>query len=139
MTDFWLKALGTGTERLVDAWADKKHGAGRKTLDKAVMFPRRPSIARGDRIVYSAAGSGLVFAEGEVVSFPYEDDSFSDSTRRYPWWVNVRIDHRREFIHDGVPLDALSVDGRNLRKLMRRRSHVRLSPKEYRAALDALA
>ena len=32
----------------------------------------------------------------------------------WPWCVDVHLNHSTRFIHDGVPLDDLSVDGRNL-------------------------
>jgi len=99
---------------------------------------RRPSLGRGDGIVYYAAGWQLLFAAGTVKSYAYfkTDDGEAD----WPWRVNVELDEAyvRDFIHDGVPLDVLNVDGRDLRRLMRRRSHMKLSKEEYEAALDAL-
>lgn len=144
MPKFWLKALGMGMgkpgeplepgEPLRDDWTELDNGL----LKRRVMFPRRPSVERGDRIVYYSAGRGrgLIFAEGEVTSYPYEERS--DRRPRYPWWVDVRLDLGCDFIHDGVPLETLSVDGRDLRRLMRRRSHIRLTPREYEAAIRAL-
>lgn len=136
MPNFWLKALGMGErgEPLRDDWTNLEDGL----LEHRVMFPRRPSVERGDRIVYYAAGRErrLIFAEGEATSYPYHEGR--DKRPQYPWWVNLRIDLKRDFIHDGVPLDALSVDGRDLPKLMRRRSHIKLSRKEYEAAIRVL-
>jgi hypothetical protein len=63
-----------------------------------------------------------------------------DGQKKWPWRVNVELDEAyvRDFIHDGVPLDVLNVDGRDFGMLMRRRSHMKLSDEEYQAALDAL-
>lgn len=138
MATCWLKSLGLGTLRAPDDWAKKTHGSRKATLDQAVMFPRRPSVQPSDRLVYYATGWGVIFAEGEATSFPYEDRSFVEEGRTWPWWVNVRLDHSREFIHDGVPLNTISIDGRDLSRVMMRRSHIRLSPKEYAAAVRAL-
>ncbi len=137
MPDLWLKTLGLGMLRAPDDWANRPHGPRKVKLDQAVMFPHRPSVMPGDRLVYYAAGWGVIFAEGEAISVPYEDRSYVEAGRTWPWWVNVRLDHRREFIHDGVPLDAISV-GRDLRRLMRRRSHIRLTRAEYDAAVRVL-
>jgi hypothetical protein len=100
------------------------------------MFPRRPNVERGDRIVYYAPGWKLVFAEGEATSYPYEERS--DKLPHYSWWVNIRLELKRDVVHDGIPLDALSVDGRDLPLRMLRRSHIKLTPKEHDAAVRAL-
>jgi hypothetical protein len=44
-----------------------------------------------------------------------------------------------DFIHDGVPLDELNVDGRYLRESIKQHSHIRLTPAEYEAAVEQLA
>ena len=94
-------------------------------------------MAPGDGIVLYASGTGLFFAVGEVTSFPYrfEDDGQTD----WPWRVNVKLAHSREFLHDGVPLEVLNVDERDLRKTIKRRSHIRLSAAEYDAAVRVLS
>lgn len=140
MATFWLKALGLSGHPVQDDWANKLHyGHQKAQLDKRVMFPRKPRIKPGDRLVYYAVGNGVIFAEGEALSIPYEEESFIGPDKRpYPWWVNMRIDHRREFIHDGIPLNDISVGERELSRLMRRRSHIRLTRAEYNAAVRAL-
>jgi hypothetical protein len=130
----WLKALGGGArgKRIPDDWSSLEDGL----FDKCVTFGREPSVKRGDRIALYAAGWGLVFAVGEVTSYPYPRESLAGSN--WPWCVDVHLNHSTRFIHDGVPLDDLSVDSRNLRVSMRRRSHIRLSDAEYGAAVGAL-
>lgn len=136
MPSRWLKALGMGArgEPLRNDWMEYENGL----LERRVMFPRRPNAAPGDRIVYYAAGRNrrLIFAEREVTSNPY-DERF-DKLPHYQWWVDVRLDLKRDFIHQGVRLDVISGDGRELSRLMRRRSHIRPTPKEYEAAKRAL-
>jgi hypothetical protein len=107
-----------------------------KVLTHAATFGRHPSVKAGDGIVYYASGKGLVFAAGEVTSYPYEAESPTET--HWPWRVNVRLDWSKPFIHEGVALENLNVDGRDLRVSMRRRSHIRLSEKEYEAAIAAL-
>lgn len=140
MATFWLKALGLSGNPVRDDWTNRLHGPQKATLDKKVMFPRKPSIKPGDRLVYYAVGKGVIFAEGEALSIPYEDQSFvGPDGRTYPWWVDVRIDHSREFVRQGVPLGTISVSDRPLSLLMRRRSHIRLTRAEYNAAVRALS
>lgn len=155
MQEFWLKALGMGPrddspgsiqhgERISYNWveAERQRGLLEKldngSLTYRVLFRRQPrSIERGDRIVFYAPGWKLVFAEGEVISYPYNEPS--DRFPHFTWCVNVRVDRKRDFIHDGIPLNALSVDGRDLPLRMLRRSHIRLTQSEYEAAKRALS
>jgi EVE domain-containing protein len=106
-----------------------------KVLTQAATFRRRPSIKTGDKIVYYAAGWGLVFAAGTVTSHPYYDPE----DQPWAWKVDVDVEMYRTFIHEGVALDGLSVDGRELTRSMRRRSHLRLSEAEYREAIRLLS
>lgn len=134
----WIKSLGFGARerRLRDDWKNEASGL----LLNAATFPegRRPSLATGDSIVYYAAGWQLLFAAGTVTSYSYLFEAEGDTP--WPWRVNVDLDddYTREFVHDGVPIDVLDVDGRNFRTLIRRRSHMTLSDAEYQAALSAL-
>lgn len=134
MPDNWLKALGMGArgQQLPDHWAT----VGEGLFHHAVTFAARPSMGTGDVIVLYASGTGLFFAVGSVTSYPYLFEEAG--TTNWPWRVNVELDHWRDFVHDGVPLDALNVDGRDLRQVIKRRSHVRLSDREYEAAVRAL-
>jgi len=92
----------------------------------------------GDGIVYYAAGFGLLFAAGTVASHPYFDPA--DGEEDWPWRVDVSLDEESSlrFIHHGVSLDEASIDGRDLRRSIRQKSHIRLTENEYRAAIGAL-
>lgn len=90
----------------------------------------------GDRIVYYASGIGLVFTVGTVTSYPYRlDEAWSEEWQRV---VNVKLNAMREYIHDGVPLEALNAAGRELRSSIKRRSHIRLLDPEYERAVELL-
>jgi EVE domain len=134
LNDYWIKALGMGRrgQQIDDHWEDVANGLFRN----AVTFASRPGIKSGDGIVLYASGTGLFFAVGEVTSYPYLYET--DGSTNWPWRVNVKLHHWRDYIHDGEPLERLNVNGRDLRVSMRRRSHIRLSEKEYEAAKMAL-
>lgn len=134
MDDYWIKALGMGArgQQIPDDWASLGDGLFRN----CVTFASRPGIKSGDGIVLYASGTGLFFAAGTVTSYPYLFEQ--DGSTRWPWRVNVKLDHWRDFIHDGVPLEVLNVDGRDLRVSIKRRSHIRLSETEYQVAVRAL-
>lgn len=135
MPDNWLKALGMGNreQQLPDDWSGVANGL----FHNAITFAARPGLEKGDSVVLYASGTGLIFATGSVTSFPYlaEDDATTD----WPWRVNVKLDNWRRFVHDGEPLATLNVEDRDLRRVIKRRSHVRLSDAEYAAAAHALA
>lgn len=134
MSDYWIKALGTSAPggQLADDWRSAREGLFRNVI----TFAAKPGLAKRDGVVLYATGTGLIFAAGSVTSYPYlcEEDSKTD----WPWQVNVDLTHQREFVHDGEPLEALNVEERDLRKSIKRRSHIRLSEAEFEAAVSAL-
>lgn len=134
MPDKWIKSLGMGArgKQLRDDWRNERGGL----LCQALPFAARPGLRKGDGVVLYAAGEGIVFAVAKATSHPYHDES--DSTN-WPWRVNIELEHAREFLHDGEPLDVLNVDERDLRTVIKRRSHVRLSEAEFEAAVRALS
>ena len=133
--DNWLKALGGGArgKRIPDEWATLEDGL----FLRLSTYGREPSIKRGDRIALYGAGWGLVFATAEAIGYPHPRDSLAASD--WPWAVEHHVTHSVRFIHDGVPLEDLNVDSRDLRVSMRRRSHIRLSDAEFEAVVHGLA
>jgi hypothetical protein len=127
----WLKLIGTSAEPLKDAWLDE-----RDFFRGYATFPRRPGIKPGDGIAYYATGIGSVFAFGSVTTFPYEVEGEHDG---YPWRAGVALDTWRTFVHEGIPLDLLSIDGRDLRGSIKQKSHIALSDAEFAAISPALA
>ena len=131
--DYWLKALGGGAREalLRDDWQNERGGL----LLKTATFPQMPRMRPGDGIVYYAAGRRVVFAGGTITSAPWED---ADDDSRWPFRVKVSLSVWVEFIHDGLPLEDISVGGRELRSSIRQHSHIRLSQSEYEAAMGGL-
>jgi hypothetical protein len=135
MNDYWIKALGMGAreQQLPDRWDEIGNGLFRHELTSGV----RPGMRTGEGIVYYASGTGLIFAVGEITSFPFRSDD--PDQPHWPWRVKVKLTHWRDFIPDGVPLEALNVEERDLRQTIKRRSHIRLSAAEYDEAVRLLA
>ena len=131
--EYWLKSLGMGAraEQMPDDWRRIRR------LTHAATFRRHPSVKTGDEIAYYASGKGIVFATGRVRSHPYEAKEVGAESN-WPWQVDVDIEESVEFIHNGVPLEDLNVGERDLRRSIRQKSHVRLTPAEYRAAVEGL-
>jgi hypothetical protein len=128
----WLKMLGTTERQLQDDWRNKET---RPT--NCVTSRKRMSMRPGDRIALYATGQGAVFAFGRVTSFAYPRPDPNDEG--FEWCVNVDLgSNYREFLHEGVPLNLVSVDGRDLRKSIKQQSHIKLSPVEFDAIRRAL-
>jgi Staphylococcal nuclease homologue len=88
---YWIANAGTSEDPLPAA--GYRAGAHwREKWGDVVMFARRPSIERGDRLVYHAVGSanqfktGRLFSVVEVISDP--EPSGHD---RWPWQVKHRM------------------------------------------------
>jgi hypothetical protein len=129
---YWIKALGYAANPLDDEWE------GQYGLTTAVMFKSRPMVEKGDRIVYYASGTKLIFAEGEVTSHPYSDAKRIPDLPDFPWFVDVRLDIKKSHLRHGAPIGALSVGERSVSASMRRRSHIQLTEDEHAAAIKAL-
>lgn len=127
---YWLKLLGTTGHQMQDDWQHE----GERATD-FVASRKRMSMRPGHRVVCYATGVGSVFAVGTVTSFPYK----APDEEGFEWRVGVELEDAKQFLHEGVPLDYLNVDGRDLRKSIKRQSHVRLTSAEFEAAVQALA
>jgi hypothetical protein len=127
---YWLKLLGTTGHQMQDDWLNEDKRSG-----EFVASRKRMAMKPGDRVVCYATRVGSVFAVGTVTSFPYK----APDEEGFEWRVKVELENPKQFLHEGVPLDYLNVDGRDLRKSIKRQSHVRLTQPEFEAAVKALA
>ncbi|HME04817.1 MAG TPA: hypothetical protein VKG38_17470 [Solirubrobacteraceae bacterium] len=128
----WLKMLGTTERPMQDDWLHE----GNRTKE-FFTSRKRMSMRPGDRVAYYATGLGSVFALGTVTSFAYQRPD--ENREGFEWRVDVNLDDAsREFIHEGVPLEVVSVDGRDLRGSIKQQSHIKLTPAEFGAIEKAL-
>jgi hypothetical protein len=129
----WLKMLGTTEHQMQDDWLNE--GDREKTF---VASRKRMSLRPGDGIALYATGVGSVFGFGTVTTFAYKKPDTNGEG--FEWRVDVNLGNNyREFLHEGVPLELVSVDGRDLRKSIKQQSHIKLSPIEFDAVKKALA
>jgi EVE domain len=126
----WLKMLGTTEKKMKDAWLEEREV-------EFFTSRKRMNMRPGDRVAYYATGLGSVFAIGTVKSFPYEHPD--GNGEGFDWRINVELDRYREFIHEGTALELIDAGGRDLRKSIRRQSHIKLRPDEFEAISTALA
>jgi hypothetical protein len=121
---YWLKIAGTAKEPYDRGdWAPR-HQGWRDRYGEAQMFPRRPSVTPGDRLIMYAAGSHLHFREGriyaveEVVSEPEPS-----AHARWPWQVRSRIVAAGPRLEHCPTITDIDVE----RRSVRRQSHIRLN------------
>jgi hypothetical protein len=124
----WLKSLGTHSSRIPESGL-----ASIGWVTRDVGFPVEPSTRPGDRLVLYASGHQLIFGVVEVQLRPELDN------RAAPWSYRVRTSPRL-VLDDLARAPALDVAcvGRDLRRSIRRQSHIRLTDAEYAAAVAAL-
>src|SRR5262249_7771075 len=121
---FWLKMIGTSDKHWpVDRRYDRGHIGfrGRKAR----------GVHPGDRMILYAVGSKRLFAVVDVVSDWKENDEEGWPYRvdiQWPPAVNVAPS-------DGVDANDVSAD---LTERVRRRSHTRLWPEEFKRAAEKL-
>jgi len=127
---YWLKAFGLIQAPVEDDWKLHKDGL----LTRTATFPRRSGVRPGDKLVYYAVGQRVVFGVYEATSLPFNGEPGDP----WGWHVKVAPIVDVDFIHDGVPVEALNVDGRDLRRSIRQHSAIRLTRPEGEAAVSEL-
>jgi hypothetical protein len=125
----FLKAHGTGTAPLPDHWL----AAGSSLVVPGRSgFPRRPRMEVGDRLVLYASGWKCIFGIAEVVSEPAVEEG---APVRWPWSVAVELLVVVPVLSNAPPVEAIGVAPRS----MSQQSHIRLEPRHFELALEALA
>jgi hypothetical protein len=133
---YWLKVAGTG-ENPFDRgdWA-ARHQSWRNSHGVAEMFPRRPRVTAGDRLIMYAAGSHLNFREGriyavqEVLSEPEPSGN-----ERWRWQVSSRMITPGPRLEHCPTITDIDVE----RRSVRRQSHIRLTEDQGRRAEELIS
>ncbi len=119
MSSSWLELIGTAERPCPEFWK-QGYASSRK----------RPSgIHVGDRMVlYAVGGAKRVFAIAEVTS-----EAYDSGDKEWPYRVDITY-----LVHlptsQGVHIDQVSTEKRNLIRSLRRASYIQLSPEEYERA-----
>ena len=134
---WWLKTSGSGdSPHLAPDWAARL-ASWRGRYGSVSMFPRRPRIERGDRLVSYAAGSHREFGESRIflVEEVLSDEPEPGPHDRWPWLVHTRpliagpgLDRCPEITEIGI-----------VRRSLGRHSHVRLSDEQGERAAALIA
>lgn len=123
----FLKSIGDASDPIVANWMKET-----PAFTEKVWFPKVPrSVKRGDFLVYYGAGRRRVCAVVEVT----DDQPTATEGGRWPWFLGVRV-------HMAIPADehAPTLEDVKFSSLrVRRQSHVRLTPVEFKTMADQIA
>src|SRR4051794_30826603 len=111
----------------MDAWFEERPGLLRRT-----GFPRRPRMAPGDRLIYSAGVWRAVFAVVEVIAEP--EQTGKPGTDRWPWSVAVEPLLAVPLLDRAPPVEAMGVMARS----MSQQSHIRITPDQFARGLEVM-
>jgi hypothetical protein len=131
---YWIAVAGTGERPLENDWqAEYAKWAGNQ--GDVHMFPRRPRIGIGDRLVMYASGSpgrfgaGRIFAVREVVSDPEQSGN-----QRWPWKLGVQDVVAGPELERCPSIDEIGVKASSLRH----QSHIHLDERTGMLAEELL-
>ncbi|MFL5894531.1 MAG: hypothetical protein ACJ76Z_05395 [Thermoleophilaceae bacterium] len=133
---WWIKVAGTGeapyTQERWDERRARMHAEGRGQS----LFPRRPRIARGDRLVVYASGSAADYGEARFVAVEevVSDEPEPSGHDRWRWKLETRLVSAVESMAHAPALRDIGVSPKSLRQ----HSHVGITDVQGLHALDLI-
>ncbi len=133
---WWIKVAGTGESAYTQERWDERRGHMLAGGSGPSLFPKRPRIARGDRLVVYASGSAAAYDEArfiaieEVVSHEPEPSGHE----RWPWRLETRLVNAVDSIAAAPALREIGVSPKSLRQ----HSHIGLSEEQGQLAEELL-
>lgn len=133
---WWVKVAGTGEAAYTQERWDERRARLRTDGSGVSLFPRRPRIERGDRLVVYASGSAAVYGEGRFVAIEevISDEPEPSGDERWPWRLDTRLVAAVDELAVAPALREIGVSPKSLRQ----HSHIRLSDEQGHAALRLL-
>jgi hypothetical protein len=97
------------------------------------LFPKRPRIARGDRLVVYASGSAALYGDGRFVAIEevVSDEPDPSGDERWRWRLDTRLIAAVDELALAPALREIGISPKSLRQ----HSHIRLSDDQGAAAL----
>ena len=129
---YWVKVAGTGEEPFTEARRRARMERFERDGRLPSLFPRRPRIARGDRLVVYASGSAAEYGEGRIfaVEEVLSHEPEPSGRERWTWMVETRILLVAPSLAAAPAIREIGVSPKSLRQ----HSHIRLdTEKGYRA------
>ena len=90
---WWIKVAGTGEFPYTQERWQKRRAELRRAGSGSSLFPKRPRIARGDRLVVYASGSAAEYGEGRFVAIEevVSDEPEPSGHDRWRWRLHTRL------------------------------------------------
>lgn len=133
---WWVKVAGTGESAYTQERWDERRERMRRDGRGPSLFPKRPRIRRGDRLVVYASGSAATYGDArfvaveEVVSEAPEPSGHE----RWRWLLETRLVAGIADLASAPALREIGVSPRSLRQ----HSHIRLTEAQGLQALELL-
>jgi hypothetical protein len=130
---WWIKIAGTGEAAYTQERWDDRRARFRTDGSGPSLFPKRPRIARGDRLVVYASGSPALYGDGRFVAVEevVSDEPEPSGHERWRWRLNTRLVAAVDELALAPALREIGVSPKSLRQ----HSHIRLSDDQGAAAL----
>jgi hypothetical protein len=133
---YWVKVAGTGERAYTQQRWDERRARMEADGSGPSLFPKRPRISRGDRLVVYASGSAAEYGEGRFFALEevLSDEPGPSGHERWRWRLETRLLVAVESLAAAPALREIGVSPKSLRQ----HSHISLTDAQGRAALELL-
>jgi hypothetical protein len=130
---WWMKVAGTSEHAYTQERWDERRARMRAEGSGPSLFPKRPRIARGDRLVVYASGSAALYGDGRFVAIEevVSDEPDPSGDERWRWRLDTRLIAAVDELALAPALREIGISPKSLRQ----HSHIRLSDDQGAAAL----
>ena len=131
-----MKVAGTGEAAYTQERWDERRARLRAEGSGPSLFPKRPRIRRGDRLVVYASGSAAEYGEARFIAVEevISDEPEPSGHCRWRWRLDTRLVLAVESLAHAPALRDIGVSPKSLRQ----HSHIRLTPEQGLEALRLL-
>ena len=133
---WWIKVAGTGESAYTQERWDERRARMRADGRGPSLFPRRPRIAQGDRLVVYASGSAAAYGGARFVAVEevLSPEPVPSGHQRWRWKLETRLVAAVDDLAHAPALREIGVSAKSLRQ----HSHVRLADAAGRRALELI-
>jgi hypothetical protein len=130
---WWVKVAGTGQSAYTQERWDERRTRMQADGYGSSLFPKRPRIARGDRLIVYASGSAALYAEGRFVAIEevISDEPEPSGHDRWRWCLRTQLVVAVDELARAPALREIGVSPKSLRQ----HSHIRLTERQGRQAV----
>jgi hypothetical protein len=134
---WWVKVAGTGESAYTQERWDERRARLLAEGTGPSLFPKRPRIERGDRLVVYASGSASLYGEGRFVAVEevVSPEPEPSGHERWRWRLQTRLVAAVDDLAVAPALRDIGVSPKSLRQ----HSHIRLSDEQGAEALHLIA